>query len=155
MESLKLICHSILGGGTAGLAIAGRLASNPNISVAVIEAGGFYEIDNGNGSVIPAFAALQHIGSQPNDTQPLIDWGLVTVPQAVRAYLSTNTQRALRSIRVPTIVGCIMHEVRRLAGLPQDIFLHIIGKDLLVEIRGQESQLRYAQGNQWLLSTMG
>ncbi|KAL8667883.1 MAG: hypothetical protein Q9202_000348 [Teloschistes flavicans] len=74
--------YVILGGGTAGLAIAGRLASNPNISVAVIEAGGFYEIDNGNGSVIPAFAALQHIGSQPNDTQPLIDWGLVTVPQA-------------------------------------------------------------------------
>ncbi|KAL8652680.1 MAG: hypothetical protein Q9226_004164 [Calogaya cf. arnoldii] len=50
--------------------------------VAVVEAGGFYEIDNGNGSVIPALAPLQHVGSLPNDTQPLIDWGFVTVPQA-------------------------------------------------------------------------
>ncbi|KAI4258501.1 MAG: hypothetical protein L6R42_005058 [Xanthoria sp. 1 TBL-2021] len=68
--------------GTAGLAIAGRLAANPAITVAVVEAGGFYEIDNGNGSVIPALAPLQHVGSLPNDTQPLIDWGFVTVPQA-------------------------------------------------------------------------
>ncbi|KAL8727208.1 MAG: hypothetical protein Q9181_005793 [Wetmoreana brouardii] len=74
--------YVVLGGGTAGLAIAGRLAANPGTSVAVIEAGGFYEIDNGNGSIIPALAPLQHIGSLPNDTQPLIDWSFVTVPQA-------------------------------------------------------------------------
>ncbi|KAL8637867.1 MAG: hypothetical protein Q9228_004910 [Teloschistes exilis] len=90
-KSLKLTSHSILGGGTAGLAIAGRLASNPGLSVAVIEAGGFYQIDNGNGSVIPGLAALQHIGSLPNDTQPLIDWDLVTVPQAVRALRPANS----------------------------------------------------------------
>lgn len=78
--------HSVLGGGTAGLTIAGRLAANPATSVAVIEAGGFYEIDNGNGSVIPALAPLQHVGSLPDDTQPLIDWGFVTVPQAVRLH---------------------------------------------------------------------
>ncbi|KAI4258800.1 MAG: hypothetical protein L6R42_004894 [Xanthoria sp. 1 TBL-2021] len=74
--------YIVVGGGTAGLAIAGRLAANPAITVAVVEAGGFYEIDNGNGSVIPALAPLQHVGSLPNDTQPLIDWGFVTVPQA-------------------------------------------------------------------------
>lgn len=74
----------ILGGGTAGLTIAGRLAANPKLSVAVIEAGGFYEIDNGNGSVIPGFAPTQHVGPQPEDTQPLIDWSFVTTPQAVR-----------------------------------------------------------------------
>ncbi|KAL8788733.1 MAG: hypothetical protein Q9213_001547 [Squamulea squamosa] len=73
---------SVLGGGTAGLAIASRLATNPNLSVAVIEAGGFYEIDNGNGNVIPAFAPLQHGASLPNDTRPQIDWGFVTTPQA-------------------------------------------------------------------------
>lgn len=73
----------VVGGGTAGLAIAGRLAANRDISVAVIEAGSFYQLDNGNGSVIPALAPLQHVGSLPNDTQPLIDWGFVTVPQAV------------------------------------------------------------------------
>ena len=74
---------SVVGGGTAGLAIARRLAADPNISVAVVEAGGFYELDNGNGSVVPALAPLQHVGTLPNDTQPLIDWGFVTVPQAV------------------------------------------------------------------------
>ena len=66
------------------MAIASRLAASPDTSVAVIEAGGFYEIDNGNGSVVPALAPLQHVGSLPTDTQPLVDWGFVTVPQAVR-----------------------------------------------------------------------
>ena len=72
------------------MTIASRLAANPDTSVAVIEAGGFYEIDNGNGSVIPGLAPLQHVGSLPNDTQPLIDWGFVTVPQAVRYDHSTT-----------------------------------------------------------------
>jgi len=39
----------IVGGGTGGLAIAARLAEDKNASVAVIEAGGFYQMDNGNG----------------------------------------------------------------------------------------------------------
>lgn len=39
----------IVGGGTGGLAIAARLAEGNNASVAVVEAGGFYQIDNGNG----------------------------------------------------------------------------------------------------------
>ncbi|KAI4118243.1 MAG: hypothetical protein LQ345_001662 [Seirophora villosa] len=72
----------VVGGGTAGLAIASRLAANRETSVAVVEAGSFYQLDNGNGSVIPALAPLQHVGSLPNDTQPLIDWGFVTVSQA-------------------------------------------------------------------------
>jgi len=41
--------YVIVGGGTGGLAIAARLAEDKNASVAVIEAGGFYQIDNGNG----------------------------------------------------------------------------------------------------------
>jgi choline dehydrogenase-like flavoprotein len=39
----------IVGGGIGGLTIAARLAEDKNASVAVIEAGGFYQIDNGNG----------------------------------------------------------------------------------------------------------
>ena len=49
--------YVIVGGGTAGLTVARRLASNPSFTVAVIEAGGFYEFDNGNFSEIPAFAS--------------------------------------------------------------------------------------------------
>lgn len=45
--------YVIVGGGTAGLTIATRLAEDPAVSVAVVEAGGFYEIDNGNRSVVP------------------------------------------------------------------------------------------------------
>lgn len=49
--------YLVIGGGTAGLVIAERLAANSTYSVAVIEAGGFYELDNGNYSQIPAFAS--------------------------------------------------------------------------------------------------
>ena len=44
--------YVIVGGGTAGLTLATRLAENPAVTVAVIEAGGFYEEDNGDISVI-------------------------------------------------------------------------------------------------------
>ena len=49
--------YVVVGGGTAGLVMARRLAANSSFTVAVIEAGGFYELDNGNYSEIPAFAA--------------------------------------------------------------------------------------------------
>lgn len=75
--------YVVVGGGTAGLTIATRLASDPAISVAVIEAGGFYEIDNGNRSTVPGYATY-YTGSDPNDYQPLVDWGFTTVPQTVR-----------------------------------------------------------------------
>ena len=41
--------YVVVGGGTAGLTIAARLAEDSDVSVAVIEAGGFYQQDNGNG----------------------------------------------------------------------------------------------------------
>jgi len=75
--------YVVVGGGTAGLTLATRLAEDPNISVAVIEAGGFYELDNGNRSVVPGYANY-YTGSDPNNYQPLIDWGFSTVPQPVR-----------------------------------------------------------------------
>lgn len=49
--------YVIVGGGTAGLVMARRLSANSSFTVAVIEAGGFYEFDNGNYSEIPAFAS--------------------------------------------------------------------------------------------------
>lgn len=73
----------IIGGGTAGLTVAARLAETPAVSVAVIEAGNFYELDNGNVSQIPAFD-VQYSGSSPSTIQPTVDWGIVTAPQTVR-----------------------------------------------------------------------
>jgi len=55
--------YIIVGGGTAGNAVAARLAENSSVTVAVVEAGGFYEQDNGNGSVIPSLAFTQYIGA--------------------------------------------------------------------------------------------
>jgi len=44
--------YVVIGGGTAGLTIAARLAEDSDVSVAVIEAGGFYQQDNGNGRCV-------------------------------------------------------------------------------------------------------
>lgn len=77
--------YVIVGGGTAGLAIASRLAENPSLSVAVVEAGGFYEVDNGNLSTTPGYATA-FIGTDPSLTNPAVDWGFVTVPQAVSIF---------------------------------------------------------------------
>ena len=73
--------YVVVGGGNAGLTIASRLAENKTASVAVVEAGGFYEIDNGNKSIVPGYSTF-YTGSDPNDFQPLIDWGFRTTPQS-------------------------------------------------------------------------
>jgi len=54
--------YVVVGGGTGGLAIAARLAEDKNVSVAVIEAGGFYQIDNGEGrSVTRVVLVLEYV----------------------------------------------------------------------------------------------
>ena len=64
--------------------IASRLAENASLSVAIIEAGGFYEVDNGNYSVLPglSFASPFFAATETFPQQPLVDWGLVSTPQA-------------------------------------------------------------------------
>ena len=74
--------YVVVGAGTAGLTLAARLAEGSSYSVAVIEAGGYYEEDNGNVSVVPGYAT-QFSGTDPTNIQPLVDWGFVTVPQKV------------------------------------------------------------------------
>ena len=74
--------YVIVGGGTAGLAMAARLAEAKKWSVAVIEAGGFYEQDNGNLSVVPGYCTV-FAGTDPAPNNPLVDWGFQTTPQAV------------------------------------------------------------------------
>ena len=52
--------------------------------MAIIEAGGFYEVDNGNYSVLPGlYATLPFLTTMEDfPEQPLGDWGLVSTPQA-------------------------------------------------------------------------
>jgi choline dehydrogenase-like flavoprotein len=79
--------YVVLGGGTAGLALARRLASDTDFTVAVVNAGDFYEFANGNNTEIPAFAAA-FVGSNPIAKNPLLDWYQYTVSQPVRIYLA-------------------------------------------------------------------
>ena len=74
--------YVVVGGGTAGLTIATRLAENGSFSVAVIEAGGFHEFLNGNFSTVPGTAGL-FIGTAPSGLNPLVDWGYKAEPDSV------------------------------------------------------------------------
>lgn len=66
------------------MTVAERLSEDPTVSVAVIEAGSFYELDNGNVSQIPAFYAKNFNQTPVAETiQPLIDWAYITEPQVV------------------------------------------------------------------------
>ncbi|KAF2230133.1 hypothetical protein EV356DRAFT_352071 [Viridothelium virens] len=67
----------VVGGGTAGLTVAKRLAENSSLSIAVIEAGGFYELDSGNFSEIPANENLYA------NAPPTTDWEIFTTPRTV------------------------------------------------------------------------
>ncbi|TGJ84435.1 hypothetical protein E0Z10_g4322 [Xylaria hypoxylon] len=81
--------YIVVGGGSAGLAIASRLAEKDSLTVGVIEAGGFYELSNGNRSEVPSYGNW-FAGKDSDDWQPIIDWGFVTEPQqallGVRAH---------------------------------------------------------------------
>ncbi|KAL8711185.1 MAG: hypothetical protein Q9220_004330 [cf. Caloplaca sp. 1 TL-2023] len=78
--------YIVVGGGTAGLTTASRLAEDGRFSVAVVEGGSFYEIDNGNYSQIPAYDVMFST-PDPSSIQPLVDWGIVTAPQPLWSQL--------------------------------------------------------------------
>lgn len=64
----------IAGAGQAGSVVASRLAQAfPNMTIAVVKAGSFYEISNTNYSQIPYYST-QFVGGDPDDWQPLINW---------------------------------------------------------------------------------
>lgn len=81
--------YVIVGGGTGGLAMASRLSENPNISVAVVEAGTWSEKETGNQSQVPAYD-FWYGGKGLNQTNPAADWGFTTTPQAVRNYFPSK-----------------------------------------------------------------
>jgi choline dehydrogenase len=64
------------------LTVAARLAAS-RASVSVIEAGGFYEIDNGNLSVVPGYAFSDPVLALVEffPPMPLVDWELLSQPQ--------------------------------------------------------------------------
>lgn len=73
--------YVIVGAGTAGLVLAERLSENPNVQVAVVEAGTYYQASSPVIQQTPAGDVL-FVGSDPTDTQPLEDWSFLTTPQS-------------------------------------------------------------------------
>lgn len=70
--------YVIVGAGTSGSTIAARLAEDPDVKVAVIEAGGFYQIENGNRSVVPGYSVFNF----EIFSAPVTDWGILSTSQA-------------------------------------------------------------------------
>ena len=66
------------------------MAKNKRLSVAVIEAGGFYELDAGNLSQIPAYESLYE------NAPAAIDWGIYTTPHPVRAYATSVENKRVK-----------------------------------------------------------
>lgn len=70
--------YVVVGAGTSGSTIAARLAEDPDVTVAVVEAGSFYQIDNGNRSVVPGYSVFNF----EIFSAPVTDWGILSTPQA-------------------------------------------------------------------------
>lgn len=70
----------IVGGVTAGLTLANRLSAVSKLKVAVVIAGTLYQFTNPSLSSTPA-GDVVFVGSDPADTNPLVDWNFVTQPQ--------------------------------------------------------------------------
>ena len=81
------------------MALASRLAES--FSVAVIEAGGFYEVDNGYQSIVPFYSfIISFLGIAPTYSRhPLMDWGLVSQP------LSGAAGRTIHYAQAKTLGG--------------------------------------------------
>lgn len=79
--------YIVVGGGTAGLTIAKRLAEDPLVKVAVVEAGTLYQVSEPLIAETPGGDAT-FVGT--TETEPTVDWGFFTVPDPA----SNNIKRS-------------------------------------------------------------
>ncbi|KAM7204684.1 GMC oxidoreductase [Naviculisporaceae sp. PSN 640] len=89
--------YVIVGGGTTGLALASRLAES--FKVAVVEAGGFYQVDNNVQSVVPFYGlVINFLGLDPDTytRHPLMDWDLISQPLGGAAGEESTTRKQRR-----------------------------------------------------------
>lgn len=82
--------YIVVGGGTAGLTIATRLAENPAVSVAVVEAGRKWDPFSTLVESIPC-ADVVFVGTK--EKMPIIDWGFKTEPDQASGHQSRGYAR--------------------------------------------------------------
>ncbi|KAF8848709.1 glucose-methanol-choline oxidoreductase [Acephala macrosclerotiorum] len=82
--------YIVVGGGTAGLTIAARLAEDPAVSVAVIEAGRKWDPFSTLVESIPG-ADIMFVGTK--EKMPVIDWGFKTEPDQASGHQSRGYAR--------------------------------------------------------------
>lgn len=80
--------YIVVGAGNAGLPLAVRLSEGGH-TVALIEAGSFYEIRDSNYSQIPVLAPY-FTGKDIDLVSRQVDWSFKTVPQQVCQSLGSN-----------------------------------------------------------------
>lgn len=81
--------RQIVGGGNAGNAIAARLALDPaNYSIALLEAGSFYEISDGNRTQVPGYNWINTLDFPIGQVSTKTSIALHTLPQPVSRYLT-------------------------------------------------------------------
>lgn len=71
--------YVVVGGGNAGIPMAVRLAEAGH-TVALVEAGSFYEFGNSNFSQVPLYAPA-FSGLDPKGVNPMVNWNFTTTPQ--------------------------------------------------------------------------
>lgn len=86
--------YVVVGAGPGGLTVASRLSEDPSVSVAVVEAGTWSTDVTGNQSQVPAYD-FYYNGKSPEDTNPLVEWGFVTTPQAVSLQVNKTAPRPI------------------------------------------------------------
>lgn len=84
--------YVVVGAGPGGLTVASRLSEDPSVSVAIVEAGTWSTDVTGNQSQVPAYD-FYYNGKSPEDTNPLVEWGFVTTPQAVSLQVDKTAPR--------------------------------------------------------------
>ncbi|KFX94094.1 hypothetical protein V490_04522 [Pseudogymnoascus sp. VKM F-3557] len=92
--------YIVVGGGTAGLTIAKRLAEDSSVTVAVIEAGTLYQVAEPLIAETPGGDAL-FVGTK--ETEPTVDWGFFTNPDPATNGVKRSSARNFMIYQRPTV----------------------------------------------------